>query len=94
LLIEIKEVDLVAGCILSLREGEFLLDREIYSRVCWKKIAEKTKATFCRWINWFSLTFAKAVLQICVRAIQGTQRAVRTAQRPYFWAVFVLLRSI
>jgi hypothetical protein len=52
----------VAGCILSPREGEFMLEREICLRVCWKKIAEKTEETFCRWIDWFSLTFAEVVL--------------------------------
>ena len=59
-----KEVDLVAGRIMHLREGEFQLEGEIRLRVCWRRIAEKTKETSSKEINFLSLAFAEAELQI------------------------------
>jgi hypothetical protein len=64
LLMEIIEVDLVVGCIMHLREGEFQLEGEIRLRVCWRRIAEKTEETSSKEIDLLSLAFAKAKLQI------------------------------
>jgi hypothetical protein len=33
-------------------------------RVCWRRIAEKTEESFCRWIELLPECFAEAVLQI------------------------------
>jgi hypothetical protein len=51
LLIEIKEIDLVVGRIIHLREGEFQQEEEIRLRVCWRRVAEKTEESSSRWID-------------------------------------------
>jgi hypothetical protein len=49
-----KEIDLVAGRIMHLREGEFQLEGEIRLRVCWRRIAEKTEETSSKEIDLLS----------------------------------------
>jgi hypothetical protein len=63
LLMEIIEVDLVAGRIMHLREGKFHLKEEIRLMVCYRRIAEKIEETSSKEINLLSLAFAKAELQ-------------------------------
>jgi hypothetical protein len=49
---------------MHLSESEFQLEEEIHLRVCWRRIAEKTKETSNKEIDLLSLAFAEAELQI------------------------------
>lgn len=54
----------MARHIVSLREGEFQLEEEICLRVCWRRLAEKTKETSSKEIDLPFLAFAEVDLQI------------------------------